>query len=77
MTAWWPGGHEEGSLIGSGPSCNGPYHGGVHTLLFGQGASIGYLVKSDRLVPLNAATNAILRPVKFPALIAVSEAVHR
>ncbi len=35
------------------PTGNGPYHGGSHTLFFGQDAAIGYLIKSDRVVPLN------------------------
>ncbi len=56
------------------PEC---FHGGSQTLLFGQDASIGYLVKSDRLVPLKSATNTLLRPIKFPALIDASEATGR
>ncbi len=63
-----------GKPIASG---DGPYHGGSQTLLFGQDASIGYLVKSDRLVPLKSATNTLLRPIKFPALIDASEATGR
>jgi YVTN family beta-propeller protein len=59
------------------PSGSGPYHGGSQALFFGQDATIGYLIKSDRLVPLNTATNTTLRPIKFPALINASEATHR
>ena len=63
-----------GKPISSG---NGPYHGGAYTLLFGQDASIGYLIKSDRLVPLNTATNTTLRPIKLPTDHRRSEAAHR
>ncbi len=59
------------------PSGNGPYHGGSKTLVFGQGASIGYLIKSDRVVPLNTATSTILPPIKLPTVIGWSEAAHR
>jgi hypothetical protein len=58
------------------PTGNGPYHGGPEDLLFGQGASIGYLIKSDLVVPLNSATNTTLRPIKLPAIIGWSEAVR-
>jgi YVTN family beta-propeller protein len=59
------------------PTGNGPYHGGSDALVFGRGASIGYLIKSDRVVPLNTATNTTLPPIKVPAIIGWSAAVQR
>jgi len=59
------------------PSGNGPYHGGSYTMLFGQGASIGYLIKSDRVVPLNTATNTIMPAIKLPRVIGWGEEVQR
>lgn len=49
---------------------------GSSTMLFGQGASIGYLIESGQVVPLNTATNATLRPVKLPTVISWAEAVR-
>jgi DNA-binding beta-propeller fold protein YncE len=50
---------------------------GSYTMLFGQGASIGYLIESDRVVPLNTATNTTLRPITMPTVIDWGEAVRR
>jgi len=46
-------------------------------MLFGQGASIGYLIESDQVVPLNTATNTTLRPIKVPTVIDWGEAARR
>lgn len=59
------------------PTGNGPYHGGSQALFFGESASIGYLIKSDRVVPLNTATSTTLRPIRFPSVIGWGEAAHR
>ncbi len=59
------------------PTGNGPHHGGSHALFFGHGAAIGYLIKSDRVVPLNTATSTTLPPIKLPAIIGWSEAAHQ
>jgi DNA-binding beta-propeller fold protein YncE len=59
------------------PTGNGPYHGSPYTILFGQGASIGYLIKSDQVVPLNTATNTTLPPIKLPTIISWGEAAQR
>jgi hypothetical protein len=40
---------------------------GSFTMLLGQGASIGYLIETGRVVPFNTATNATLPPIKLPA----------
>jgi YVTN family beta-propeller protein len=58
------------------PTGTGPYHGGADDLVFGPDAAIGYLIKSDRVVPLNSATNTTLPPIKLPAIIGWSEAVR-
>jgi len=50
---------------------------GSFTMLFGQGASIGYLIESDQVVPLNTATNTTLRPITAPTVIDWGEAVRR
>ena len=51
---------------------------GSYTVLFGQGASIGYLIESHQVVPLNTATNTTLRPIKMPTtVIDWGEAVRR
>ena len=46
-------------------------------MLFGQGASIGYLIGSHQVIPLNTATNTTLRPIKLPTVIDWDEAVRR
>lgn len=46
-----------------------PSGNGSHTMLFGQGASIGYLIESHLVVLLNTATNTTLRPIKMPTTI--------
>lgn len=50
---------------------------GSYTMLFGQGASIGYLIESDQVVPLNTATNTTLRPIPMPRVMDWGEAVRR
>ena len=50
---------------------------GRYTMLFGQGASIGYLIGSRQVIPLNTATNTTLRPIRLPAVIDWGEAVRR
>ena len=50
---------------------------GSYAMLFGQGASIGYLIESDQVVPLNTATNTTLRPIKVPTVIDWGEAARR
>jgi len=50
---------------------------GSFTMLFGQGASIGYLIESGRVVPLNTATNTTLRPIRLPTIIDWAEAARR
>ncbi len=45
-------------------------------MLFGQGASIGYLIKSHQVVPMNTAANTILRPIKVPTVMDWGEAVR-
>ena len=50
---------------------------GRYTMLFGQGASIGYLIGSRQVIPLNTATNTTLRPIKLPTVIDWGEAVRR
>ena len=54
-----------------------PAGAGSYAMLFGQGTSIGYLIESSRVVPLNTATNTTLRPIKLPAVIDWGEAVRR
>jgi hypothetical protein len=46
-------------------------------MLFGQSASIGYLIESHQAVPLNTATTTILRPIKVPTVVDWGEAVRR
>jgi hypothetical protein len=54
-----------------------PSGDGSYAMLFGQGASIGYLIESGQVVPLNTATNRTLRPIKLPRIIGWGEAVRR
>ena len=49
---------------------------GSYTMLFGQGASIGYLIESDGVVPLNTATNTTLPSIKLPAVMDWGEAMR-
>ncbi len=46
-----------------------PSGAGAYTILFGQGASIGYLVGEHQIVPLNTVTNTTLRPIKLPLVM--------
>lgn len=46
-------------------------------MLFGQGASIGYLIESDQVVPLNTANNTTLRPIPMSRVMGWGEAVRR
>jgi YVTN family beta-propeller protein len=46
-----------------------PSGGASYTMLFGQGAAIGYLIESNQVVPLNTATNTTLPPIKMPATV--------
>jgi YVTN family beta-propeller protein len=48
---------------------------GSFTVLFGHGASIGYLIESQQIVPLNTATNTTLPPIKLPTILDWGEAV--
>ena len=50
---------------------------GSYTMLFGHGASIGYLIESQQVVPLNTITNTTLPPIKLPTVIDWGEAVQR
>lgn len=50
---------------------------GSYTMLFGHGASIGYLIESQQVVPPNTATNTTLPPIKLPTVIGWGEAVQR
>jgi len=59
--------HTAGKPISSGK--------GSFTVLFGHGASIGYLIESQQMVPLNTATNTTLSPIKLPTVIDWGEAV--
>lgn len=54
-----------------------PTGNGSFTMLFGHGASIGYLVESQQVLPLNTATNTTLPPIKLPTVIDWGEAVRR
>ncbi len=49
---------------------------GSYTILFGQAASIGYVIESDHVVPLNTVTNTTLRPVKLPLVMDWDEATR-
>jgi YVTN family beta-propeller protein len=50
---------------------------GSYAMLFGHGASTGYLIQSQQVLPLNTATNTTLRPIKLPTVIDWGEAVRR
>jgi len=45
-------------------------------MLFGQGASIGYLIESDGVITLNTATNTTLPRIKLPAVMDWGEAMR-
>ena len=49
---------------------------GSFTVLFGHGASMGYLIESQQIVPLNTATNTTLPPIKLPTILDWGEAVN-
>jgi YVTN family beta-propeller protein len=49
---------------------------GSYTILFGHDASIGYLIESQQVLPLNTVTNATLPPIKLPTVIDWGEAVR-
>ena len=58
-----------------GPHANGvrgPLHDAVRS-----GPSIGYLIGSRQVIPLNTATNTTLRPIKLPTVIDWDDAVRR
>jgi YVTN family beta-propeller protein len=60
--------HTVGKPISSGK--------GSFTVLFGHGASIGYIIESQQIVPLNTATNTTLPPIKLPTVMDWGEAVN-
>ncbi len=42
---------------------------GAYAILFGQGASIGYVIGEHQVVPLNTVTDTTLRPIKVPLVM--------
>lgn len=50
---------------------------GSYTIVFGQHASIGYLMESEQVLPLNTTTNTTLRPIKIRGVMDWGEAVRR
>jgi hypothetical protein len=50
---------------------------GAYTILFGQGASIGYVIGEHQVVPLNTVTDTTLRPIKVPLVMDWGEATRR
>jgi hypothetical protein len=61
--------HTAGTPIASGA--------GAYTILFGQGASIGYVIGEHQVVPLNTVTDTTLRPIKVPLVMDWGEATRR